>query len=96
MALQILRDLRGLRVHVVHPPDSERTNLVEHLRRVRIGVAQAIGEVGIDAGIFLLQRNRQRKNLLLRQVAEFLCQVILLALERASPSSNTRPKPCFT
>ena len=34
MAIQILRDLRGLRVHVVHPPDSERTSLVEHLRRI--------------------------------------------------------------
>ena len=34
MAIQILRDLRGLRVHVVHPPDSERTSLVEHRRRI--------------------------------------------------------------
>lgn len=34
MAIQILRDLRGLRVQVVHPPDSERINLVEHLRRI--------------------------------------------------------------
>ncbi len=34
MAIQILRDLRGLRVQVVHPPDSERTRLVEHLRRI--------------------------------------------------------------
>jgi two-component system, response regulator / RNA-binding antiterminator len=34
VAIQILRDLRGLRVHVVHPPDTERTKLVEHLRRI--------------------------------------------------------------
>ena len=34
MVIQILRDLRGLRVHVVHPPDTERTKLVEHLRRI--------------------------------------------------------------
>ncbi len=34
MAIQILRDLRGLRVHVVHPPDPERVKLVEHLRRI--------------------------------------------------------------
>ena len=34
MAIQILRDLRGLRVLVVHPPDSERVRLVEHLRRI--------------------------------------------------------------
>ena len=34
MAIQILRDLRGLRVQVVHPQDSERVSLVEHLRRI--------------------------------------------------------------
>ncbi|KIZ34422.1 MULTISPECIES: ANTAR domain-containing protein [Rhodopseudomonas] len=34
MAIQILRDLRGLRVCVVHPPDSERVSLIEHLRRI--------------------------------------------------------------
>ncbi len=34
MAIQILRDLRGLRVQVVHPPDSERVRLIEHLRRI--------------------------------------------------------------
>jgi AmiR/NasT family two-component response regulator len=34
VAIQILRDLRGLRVQVVHPPDSERVSLVEHLRRI--------------------------------------------------------------
>lgn len=34
MAIQILKDLRGLRVQVIHPPDEERVNLVEHLRRI--------------------------------------------------------------
>jgi AmiR/NasT family two-component response regulator len=34
VAIQILRDLRGLRVQVVHPPDNERSRLVEHLRRI--------------------------------------------------------------
>jgi AmiR/NasT family two-component response regulator len=34
VAIQILRDLRGLRVQVVHPPDDERVRLVEHLRRI--------------------------------------------------------------
>jgi AmiR/NasT family two-component response regulator len=34
VAIQILRDLRGLRVCVVHAPDSERGRLVEHLRRI--------------------------------------------------------------
>jgi AmiR/NasT family two-component response regulator len=34
VAIQILRDLRGLRVQVVHAPDNERLSLVEHLRRI--------------------------------------------------------------
>ncbi|SCW96786.1 ANTAR domain-containing response regulator [Ancylobacter rudongensis] len=34
MAMQVLKDLRGLRVSVIHPPDEERPSLVEHLRRI--------------------------------------------------------------
>jgi len=34
MAIQILRDLRGLRIEVMHPPDADGTSLVEHLRRI--------------------------------------------------------------
>jgi len=34
MAIEILRDLRGLRIEVMHPPDAEGVNLVEHLRRI--------------------------------------------------------------
>ncbi len=34
MAIEILRDLRGLRIEVMHPPDSDGVNLVEHLRRI--------------------------------------------------------------
>lgn len=34
MTIEILRDLRGMRVQVVHPPDVEGVALVEHLRRI--------------------------------------------------------------
>ncbi len=34
MAIQILRDLRGLRIEVMHPPDADGIGLVEHLRRI--------------------------------------------------------------
>ncbi len=34
MAIQILRDLRGLRIEVMHPPDADGTSLVEHLSRI--------------------------------------------------------------
>ena len=38
MSIQILRDLRGLRVQVIHPPDGEGVSLVEHLRRIGCAV----------------------------------------------------------
>ena len=38
MANQVLRDLRGLRVQVIHPPDNEGVSLVEHLRRIGCSV----------------------------------------------------------
>ncbi|GLK75045.1 transcription antitermination regulator [Methylopila jiangsuensis] len=34
MAIQILRDIKGLRVHAIHPSDAEGRQLVEHLRRI--------------------------------------------------------------
>ena len=38
MSVNVLRDLRDLRVQVVHPPDDEGRNLVEHLRRIGCSV----------------------------------------------------------
>jgi AmiR/NasT family two-component response regulator len=38
MALQILRDFRGLKVLVVHPPDPDGVGLVEHLGRIGCAV----------------------------------------------------------
>jgi len=38
MSIQILRDLRGLRVQVIHPADGEGVSLVEHLRRIGCSV----------------------------------------------------------
>ena len=41
MPIQILRDLHGLRVEVIHPPDPEGISLVEHLRRIGCTVSTA-------------------------------------------------------
>lgn len=41
MPIQILRDLHGLRVVVIHPPDGEGVSLVEHLRRIGCTVTTA-------------------------------------------------------
>ena len=34
MGIEILRDLRGLRIEVFHPPDADAVSLVQHLRRI--------------------------------------------------------------
>ncbi|MFC5069710.1 ANTAR domain-containing response regulator [Flaviflagellibacter deserti] len=34
MAIQILKDLRGLKVTVIHPHDAEGVDLIEHLKRI--------------------------------------------------------------
>jgi AmiR/NasT family two-component response regulator len=34
MGIEILRDLRGLRIEVFHPPDEDGMGLVQHLRRI--------------------------------------------------------------
>ncbi len=41
MAIQILRDLRGLRVLVIHPPDGDGVDLVGHIRRIGCQVEAA-------------------------------------------------------
>ena len=41
MPIQILRDLRGLHVEVVHRPDHEGLSLIEHLRRIGCLVSSA-------------------------------------------------------
>lgn len=50
MAIQILRDIRGLRIQVLHPPDADGVAVVQHLRRIGCSVEaswpmpQAYGE----------------------------------------------------
>ena len=57
MAIEILRDLRGLRIEVMHPPDAEGISLVEHLRRigcVTTTVWPLPGEVAASSDIVVL------------------------------------------
>ena len=64
MSLQILRDLRGLRVLVIHPPDAEGVGLVEHLRRIgcQVDAAWPIPE-GADtsADVLFLAIDHERR-----------------------------------
>jgi len=56
MSLQILRDLRGLRVQVIHPPDGEGVELVEHLKRIgcQVEAAWPIPEAAGGADVLVL------------------------------------------
>lgn len=56
MSLQILRDLKGLRVLVIHPLDAEGKSLVEHLRRIgcQVDAQWPVPETAGSADIVLL------------------------------------------
>ena len=56
MSIQILRDLRGLRVQVIHAPDAEGVELVGHLRRIgcQVDAAWPIPETAGAADVVVL------------------------------------------
>src|SRR5712692_3810053 len=54
---------------------------LEHIRRSRIRLAQSIREFAVNPSVFFLRRNRQRQNLPLGQIPEFL--------QHQSPPSHT-------
>lgn len=69
MAIQILRDLRGLRVQVIHPPDTEGVALVEHLRRIgcTVDTQWPVPEAFADtADIVLLSIDHESRDEILR------------------------------
>ena len=67
----MLTELRA--VHVEQPravPILLLLHLVEQRRRRRIGLAQAVGEVGVDAPVGLLERDREGEDFCFGEVAE--------------------------
>lgn len=65
MTIEILHDLRGMRVHVVHPPDAEGSALVEHLRRIGCQVEQTwpIAEAyGAVADVLFIAIDHERRH----------------------------------
>src|SRR5689334_503579 len=53
-------------------PSLLHLHLLEHLRRRRIGFAQAVGEISVDAAVFFLHADRQRQDFAFAQVFEVL------------------------
>jgi AmiR/NasT family two-component response regulator len=86
VATQILRDLRGLRVQVIHAPDSEGASLVEHLRRIgcAVEVQWPIPEVFADtADVVLLSIDHEYRDdiqRLFRSNRHHECQPTLIAI----------------
>jgi len=65
MTIEILRDLRGMRVQVVHPPDAEGVALVEHLRRIgcKAEPTWPIGDAhGACADVFFVAVDHDRRH----------------------------------
>ncbi len=63
MSIQILRDLRGLRVQVIHPPDAEGVDLVGHLRRIgcQVEAAWPIPDTTDGADVVVLAIDHESK-----------------------------------
>jgi AmiR/NasT family two-component response regulator len=73
MSIQILRDLRGLRVLVVHPPDAEGVDLVGHLRRIgcQVDAAWPIPELADGPDVVVLAVDHESKAAIQRFVRSF-------------------------
>ena len=63
MSIQILRDLRGLRVLVVHAPDTEGVELAGHLRRIgcQVDTVWPIPEQADGADVVVLAVDHESK-----------------------------------
>jgi AmiR/NasT family two-component response regulator len=73
VSIQILRDLRGLRVLVIHPPDAEGVDLVGHLRRIgcQVDAAWPIPDAADGADVVVLAIDHESKAPILRLLRGF-------------------------
>ena len=99
MAIPILRDLRGLRVQVIHPPDDEGVELVEHLRRIGCTVEAQWpipDAFAPNADVVLLTINYESRDALLKLFRNHQRNPTLLAVvgyESPSTSSSWFSNP---
>lgn len=74
MSAHLLKDLKGLRVQVIHPPDAQGVTLVEHLRRIGCSceitwpLPQAISSTAVVVLVSIEQENRDKILRLFRPV----------------------------
>ena len=66
MSAHLLKDLKGLRVQVIHPPDAQGLALVEHLRRIGCScettwpLPQAVSPTAVVVLVSIEQENRDK------------------------------------
>lgn len=74
MTAHLLKDLKGLRVQVIHPPDAQGVALVEHLRRIGCScettwpLPQAVSATAVVVLVSIEQENRDKILRLFRPV----------------------------
>ena len=92
MAFEILRDLRGLRIEVIHAPDADGLSLIDHLDRIgcKVTTVWPIPEsIGIDVDIALLaidHDNRDNLRTVIRSQGSN-CPTILAIVGYENPST---------
>ncbi len=90
MSIQILRDLRGLRVQVIHAPDSEGLELAGHLRRIgcQVDTAWPIPEHADGADVVVLAVDHESKSAIqrLRRSFEGIAPTMIAVVGYEDPS----------
>jgi AmiR/NasT family two-component response regulator len=90
MAIQILRDLRGLRVDVIHTPDTEAANLVAHLRRIGCKVSMSWPvpenfEPAVDVALLAIEHD-SREPLRRLLTGDRVCPTLIAIIGYENPS----------
>lgn len=90
MSIQILRDLRGLRVLVIHAPDAEGVDLVEHLRRIgcQVDAAWPIPDATDAADVIVLAIDHESRMAIqrLRRCFEAIPPTVIAVVGYEDPS----------
>lgn len=92
MAFEILRDLRGLRIEVIHAPDADGLSLIDHLDRIGCKVTtvwpipESIG-IGVDIALLAIDHdNRDNLRTVIRSQGSN-CPTILAIVGYENPST---------
>jgi AmiR/NasT family two-component response regulator len=92
MALQVLKDLRGLKVQVIHPSDAEGVSLIEHLKRIGCAV-EAVWPIpdgfapGADIVMLAIEHDCREKTQRLLKTAGELAPTLIAIVGYEDPTT---------